>query len=263
MSAIPVKHNCQKSFCYFQIACYTGGAGPGKRRVVENPIAPHVTTIDRVLRALCFEKEGLISSWPDLDREDLRQRCWEAILEAWPSYDPARSQPHTWAYRIASARIIDAVRMRERETRRVRETATGEVGEIPRKPGESDDAYTKRVELRRLHVISNYQPKPTYELPGEPEELAEIAAALYAKVKENLRRYLPTNAHPAHRPPAFTNAQGLTIAALQREWGLTCRGMRHLLLTDGAMQRALGLARVPAHQSFWRAGKKNPVPKLK
>jgi hypothetical protein len=230
---------------------------------VANPIAPHVTTIDRVLRALCFEKEGLIASWPDLDREDLRQRCWEAILEAWPTYDPARSQPHTWAYRIASARIIDAVRMRERETRRVRETATGEVGEIPRKPGESDENYANRVELRRLHVISNYQPKPLYELPGEPEELAEIAAALYAKVRENLRRYLPTNAHPAHRPPAFTNAQGLVISALMREWGFSCRGMRVLLATDAAMRRALGLARVPSHMAVWRHEKKNRVTKLK
>jgi hypothetical protein len=36
MSAIPVKHNSGKSFCYFRMGCYTGGAGPERQLVVRS-----------------------------------------------------------------------------------------------------------------------------------------------------------------------------------------------------------------------------------
>ena len=53
----------------------------------------------------------------DTDREDIEQFLRKRVLKAWPSYDPTRSQPNTFADRVIDAAVSSYIRDRTRQKR--------------------------------------------------------------------------------------------------------------------------------------------------
>lgn len=159
----------------------------------------------------------MFADFADLDRESLKSDMLGEVLDAWPKYDARRgASPGTFAYQVASRKLLDLHKVRCREAKRVVETV---------------------------------EPKP---FEDDRSDLTEQLRSMMAQARGNFDRYGLPLRHPKANHDTVSRVQAAAILWLQRRERLSLRGTARVL-ADPDIQRAMGLEHAPSYVSVLRA----------
>lgn len=175
----------------------------------------------RPLVALAVSRKlTMFAAFRDIDGESLEADMLGEVARAWPGYKPGKSKPTTFAYGVASRKLIDLWRVRSRELNRINGVAerTPAYAEAP-----ADD-----------------------DLPGELQ-------AVYQRARDTFTRYGVPLHHPKANAGTIDRAQATAIAWLQRKLGLSVRTTAIRLLASPELCRAIKLGYPPSYRAICRA----------
>lgn len=180
----------------------------------------------KMVRLAVKRKMRMFAAYRDLDFNSLVADMMGELANA--KYDPTESKPGTFAYRVATCRLIDISRRRTVETKHLN--------------------AAREVEGVKLSHVG-----PGEMLEGTEAELAEIARRLYVTTMA----YFVNGNVPVKRSgpgrPALNRAQQATLHMLQKQMGWTCRQAERKLKENSAIYAAIGVTKPLSHQFFHRA----------
>ncbi len=175
--------------------------------------------VPKMARLAVRRKLRMFDDYHDLDFDSLYADVMGELVKA--KYDPSKSQPGTFAYRVAWARLMDISRRRTKEAEKQAEGR--DVGEV------------KRAEI-------------------DPDEsLEEIATGIYAAVQANFRRTGVPIRTPHCGKPYPNRAQRATLHMLKERMGWKSRDASKVLKDNPDVLRAIGVTQTPSRQFFYRA----------
>lgn len=175
----------------------------------------HVQTM---VRAAVHRKKHLFLPFPDLygDIEGLKADILGDVLAAWHKYDAAKSRPGTFAYGVASCRLLDLWKSRTRELKRIH-------GYARRGDGRADDDPAQQV------------------------------ATMMETARQRFSRYGVPLRLGRQKRHSIDRAQAAAVLWLRNRYQLSVRGVAVMLAEDSELRRAMGLDYTPSHMSIQRA----------
>lgn len=174
--------------------------------------------VPKMIRLAIRRARKMFDAYPDIDDESLYADMLGELGRSF--YNPTKSQPGTFAYRVAWCRLRDISRKRSKENHHRQQAI--ESGEFTR--GGRDDAGP----------------------------IEEIAAGIYASVKDNFSRAgIPIRSKHCGKP-YLDRIQRIALYMLQQRMGWSCREAESVLRANPTALLAMGVSQTPDHNFFWR-----------
>lgn len=171
------------------------------------------------VKAVVRRKLAMFDDYPDLDERSLFADVWGELVKS--KYDPSKRAAHSHAYQVASCRLIDISRRREKE-----------------------------AEKRQEAIDAEGVRSSSVDAEMTPEEIAanlyEAARDIFAQASVPLRR-------PGSGRPGLNRAQQAALHGLQQLMGWSCRQAESSIAARPGVLLAIGVAKPPDHTFFSRA----------
>ncbi len=171
-----------------------------------------------MIRLAIRRARRLFDAYPDIDDESLFADMLGEVSKA--KYDPTKSQPHTFAYRVCWCRLRDVSRKRTRQAHVEQEAV--DHGEFARGGKEDDGA------------------------------LEEIASGIIVSVKDQFERHGLVSRSKHCGKAYLDRIQRLSLYLLQQRMGWSCREAEAVLNANPQVLHALSVAQTPDHTFFSR-----------
>lgn len=204
---------------------------------------PDVEQLIRIVTSAVLRKRQLFKPYKDLELpEDLVQHCMPRAMQMHQKFDGDRAQYSTWITRGVNFALLDYLKSRRGEQRKV-DTLEGEL----RPQAEAEDGA--------LEVIRDWFTAGCPTPPDAPNlTLIDWAANVYRQA----RKVFPDRSGRRGRS-WFAPAQVVTIAILMRRKKLSTRGCRDLLEMNQELRQAIGITKrrnIPDQCWFARAAQR-------
>ncbi len=179
--------------------------GGGMGDVIEGTGPFDVERVRPLVKDAVGRKLSMFVGYPDITKDDLVQEGLKAALQAHPKFNPDKAKYSTYIELVVGRQCLDVWKARSRRFYR-------DLGGA--KPGYVDSTHTDC---------------------GEEPTLAEWVENVRTLAEGNCRRYLG----------GYQPAQVAAMLALMKKERVDAEGLVGLLEENGAVRKALGIARTP------------------